>query len=343
MSKNTTNNERKAQKELECAIVYLESILRAESQHNEACSPEEMDGSSQAPSSSRSGAALTLRGDPIPSQGSAYLVSVARQFINDSEVLQKYVPAQTSSSAEEAPPREEKPIDPRIVLALSKADLARRRTARRSLAALFYGDGAKETGIRSLVLTAICGIVVAAATSVFNSHSEIKARWAEEVYSGRRQFLQETINRLTDAQGDAQKLALFVRQAESGGTLQMEDLGLYRESLDTLRKKNRQIMAALQAQPRSDLRFSQLRTFYELEALDVCLRKAQGGNDGSEALKKWIELNREENLSPEQVDTILREADTSAPCGQNFNADVMDDLIYRVAEQLWTLNDDATR
>ncbi len=262
-----------------------------------------------------------------------------RAPLADAEVLQKYVPTQASST-EEAPA--EGTLDPRIVVALARADLARSRASRRSFATPFHGDGSKGTGFRSLVLTAICGIIVAAVTSLFNADAEMRARWAEEVYSGRRQFLQETISHLTDSQVDAQDLSLSLRQAETGGEL-LEDAGFYRESLDNLRRKIRRIMAALQAPPKSELRFAQLRAFYEMEALDVCLRKAQGLGDDSKALQEWIKSNQGEDLSVEQVNQILTEASVAAPCGSSFQPDVLDDLIHSVAEELWTLADDAKK
>lgn len=337
MAADNDLSDKRAQRGLECAVVYLDAILREEVQQEkvDVLEPGSLGHSENLPDSD---VVLTSRESQCP-VSRAYLISMARQFINKSDILQKYVPVRGLVNSSEVMVSEES-YDPRIVLILAKADLARSKVAEHSFPTLLKGDGSKGAGIRSLVVTAICGIIVAAATSVFNSHSEIEARRAGEIYSGRRQFLQEAINRLTDAQSDAQKLSLVLRQAEAGGGIKAEDVEFDRDLLDALRKKTTRIMATIQARPQSDLRFVQLRAFYELEALDVCLREVHGEKDGSEELRKWIELNKGKDLSPNQVSQILTEATPAAPCGENFHADVMDDLIYKAAGELWTLADD---
>jgi hypothetical protein len=311
---------KKKQRELAGAVAYLETLLREAAVSGEWVSSGRSEGVPRALVAPGAGAGLPAA--PRPGLSESLNVTVKR-FIETQPVLREYV--QSAS--------EEDRTDPRRVLVLAKADLERCRAFRS------VQVDSNATSIRSLVLTAVGGIVIAAFTSWLNTRQEIEAHRAAEVYSGRRQFLQETIGGLGEARETARVLYNDLRHAEAGGGLQAEDVGSYRFRLEDLRRKLGRVLAGLQAARLTELRFAELRAFYEVEALDVCLEKAQGKSDGSERLRQWIEDTRDKELSSDQVQQLLVEASTDGPCGKMFNSGAVDDLIHSVAGVLWSLAD----
>lgn len=296
-----TSRQSDKDRELRGAIAYLETLLRS-----------------------------TL-GLPDPTLiRSGQIADAARRFILENPILRRYIDtAQHGSRGDDRP-------NPWMVLALAKSELAQGRALKRKLFKIFGGDGSREAGLRSLVFTAIVGIAVAAATSLFNTQSEIQAKRAEEVYAGRRQFLEETINKLTQAQSQGQALRRDLRQSEAGGELHPEDTVFHRESLRELQLELRRIMAALQADPGSDLRYAELRAWFELEALDACL-----ANSDSLRLEEAIRaVEKRGDISSRQAEQILSGASADAPCGKEFHPEVLEDFTFQVANWMWNLSDD---
>ncbi len=307
----TKNRKTPSNRVLAGDVAYLETLLRA------AVSAEPC--------------LVHPTGMRLQSTGSERLALAARRFIDASPALRHY-------AAQERPsPGVIEITNPWVVLSLAKADLDRRRASRGVFTSLL-GGSSKAAGIYSLVFTAICGIAVAAVTSYLNTQSEIKARWAEEVYSGRRQFLQETITKLLNVQVEAQNLRRNLIIAESGGRLSPSSASFHLNSLGDLKSELRRITAVQQADPESDFRFAQLRAYFELEALDGCLKQAIDPSEvGKSRLAERIRETAGSAISVKQAEEILAGARVEVPCGGNFQPKVFEDLAYRIAGNLWNL------
>src|SRR5436305_11182929 len=120
------------------------------------------------------------------------------KFLSETKALSSYV--------EQAKAGDD--IDPALVLALVKADVVRRRRKQPPK------KGDEKSSLKTLLFTILGGVIIAAATSFLNTKQEINARRAGEIYSGRRQFLQETINKLSEFQGKIEKLQNEIRGSE---------------------------------------------------------------------------------------------------------------------------------